>query len=458
MVVLLKNGWLFVEIRFFAYTGNFMQTTDVLIIGAGAAGLMAAYRLSESGKKVIVLEARNRTGGRIHTISHESFFKHAELGAEFIHGNLPVTLNLLKEANIKYSAAGGEMVRYDKGNFIDHEGFIENWDLLMQKLNELEQDTDIANFLQTHFPGEEYTKMRDGVSKYVAGYDTADPDKASAFALRNEWNNEDDDAQHRLDDGYCSMINYLANKIKGNGGSVFLNSAVTQIDWKQDTVKITTATGEVYGAKKVIIALPLGVLQAGRNEKGAIEFHPPIKEQAEAINNLGFGAIIKFLLEFKDPFWENSDAKKLAGKSLKDMAFLISDENIPTWWTQYPKHSTLLTGWLGGPRAKEKKSNTNDELLQQSLQSLSNIFKLSVDELRAKLIASSIINWTAEPFTRGSYSYDTVAAPKAREVLDVGVDNTLFFAGEYLYEGAAMGTVEAALTSGQNVAKQILNN
>ncbi|WP_179412890.1 flavin monoamine oxidase family protein [Mucilaginibacter sp. E4BP6] len=435
-----------------------MQTTDVLIIGAGAAGLMAAYRLSESGKKVIVLEARNRTGGRIHTISHESFFKHAELGAEFIHGNLPVTLNLLKEANIKYSAASGEMVRYDKGKFINHEGFIENWDLLLKKLNELEQDTDIANFLQTHFPGEEYIGLRDGVSKYVAGYDTADPNKASAFALRNEWNNEDDNAQHRLDDGYCSMITYLANKCKENGGSVYLNSAVTQIDWKQALVKVTIVTGEVYTAEKVIIALPLGVLQADRNEKGAIEFHPPIKEQSQAINNLGFGAIIKFLLEFKDAFWENNDTKKLAGKSLKDMAFLISDENIPTWWTQYPKHSTLLTGWLAGPRAKEKISNTNDELLQQALQSLSNLFKLSVDDLRAKLIASSIMNWTAEPFTRGSYSYDTVAAPEARKVLDGGVENTLFFAGEYLYEGPAMGTVEAALTSGQNVAKGILNN
>jgi len=435
-----------------------MQTTDVLIIGAGAAGLMAAYRLSESGKKVIVLEARNRTGGRIHTISHESFFKHAELGAEFIHGNLPVTLNLLKEANIKYSAASGEMVRYDKGKFINHEGFIENWDLLLKKLNDLEQDTDIANFLQTHFPGEEYIGLRDGVSKYVAGYDTADPNKASAFALRNEWNNEDDNAQHRLDDGYCSMITYLANKCKENGGSVYLNSAVTQIDWKQALVKVTIVTGEVYTAEKVIIALPLGVLQADRNEKGAIEFHPPIKEQSQAINNLGFGAIIKFLLEFKDAFWENNDTKKLAGKSLKDMAFLISDENIPTWWTQYPKHSTLLTGWLAGPRAKEKISNTNDELLQQALQSLSNLFKLSVDDLRAKLIASSIMNWTAEPFTRGSYSYDTVAAPEARKVLDGGVENTLFFAGEYLYEGPAMGTVEAALTSGQNVAKGILNN
>jgi monoamine oxidase len=434
-----------------------METSDILIIGAGATGLMAAYKLSEADKKVIVLEARNRTGGRIHTISHESFFKHAELGAEFVHGDLPVTLNLLKEAKIAYSAAGGEMVRYAKGQFAQDGDFIPNWDLLLEKLGNLEQDISIDEFLQTHFAGDEFAAMRDGVIRYVSGYDTADPKKASSFALRNEWNNEDDDAQHRLEDGYCSMISYLADKVKVRGNIIYLNSVVNQVDWKMDAVKVTTTTGEVYQAKKVIIAMPLGVLQVGKNEKGTIEFHPPIREQLQAVNDMGFGAIIKFLLEFKIAFWENSAAKKLAGKSLKDMAFLISDENIPTWWTQHPKHSTLLTGWLGGPPAEAKKDNSVEELLQQALQSLSNIFKIDIEELKANLITSKIINWTAEPFTRGSYSYDTVASAEARKILDTGVDDTLFFAGEYLYDGPAMGTVEAALTSGQGVAKRILS-
>jgi len=98
-----------------------MEQTDVLIIGAGAAGLMAAYKLSQKGKKVTVLEARNRTGGRIHTITHESFFQHAELGAEFVHGDLPVTLNLLQEAGIAYNPANAEMVRHTKGEFAKNE-------------------------------------------------------------------------------------------------------------------------------------------------------------------------------------------------------------------------------------------------------------------------------------------------------------------------------------------------
>jgi monoamine oxidase len=424
-----------------------MEKSDILIIGAGAAGLMAAYKLSGE-KRVNVLEARGRTGGRIHTIENELFFKHAELGAEFVHGDLPVTLSVLKEAGITYSHAGGEMIRYRDNKFVRDEQFIEEWDLLLKKLDELKGDISIHDFLQLRFGSDKHTALRTSVEKYVAGYDSADPRKASAFALRKEWENEDDEAQHRIDKGYCTMIKYLANKIKANGGNIYLNSVVKEIDWKPGDVKLVTDTGAMYSAEKLIIALPLGVLQADKHEEGAITFHPAIRERSNAIKDMGFGAIIKVLLEFDKPFWEDA--------GLKDMAFLFSEEAIPTWWTQAPKRSALLTGWLGGPAAERNKDTSNEALLQMSLESLGHIFKLSVDELKAKLIAWNIVNWTAEPFTRGSYSYDTIAAPKARKLLNEPVENTLFFAGEYLYEGPAMGTVEAALTNGKEVADRIL--
>lgn len=433
-----------------------MQKTDVLVIGAGAAGLMAAYKLTKKGKKVTVLEARNRTGGRIHTVNHESFFQHAELGAEFVHGDLPVTLNLLKEAGIKCQPANGEMVRYAKGRFTESEQLIEDWDLLIEHLNELKEDTNIYDFLLAEFPDDKYQSLRDGIWNYVSGYDNADPRKASAFALRKEWQNEDEDAQHRVDEGYCSMINYLAKTCREAGNNIYLNTVVKEIYWKEGEVRVVTDEGINYDADKLIIALPLGVLQANWQEKGAITFHPPIPEQTKAMQAMGFGAVIKFLLEFDKPFWEDNATKKLAGKSLKPMIFLLSDEEIPTWWTQHPQHSPMLTGWLGGPAAGDKKACTLDELLQQALQSLSNIFKLSVDELKGRLIAWNIINWANEPFTRGSYSYDTVAAPEARKVLNEPINTTLFFAGEHLYDGAAMGTVEAALTSGVEVAEKML--
>ena len=214
-----------------------MKDTNILIIGAGAAGLMAAYTLSKAGKKVVVLEARNRVGGRIHTLNNESFFKHAELGAEFVHGNLPVTLNLLEEAGIEYTSAEGEFWHYREGKFSKDEQQTEGWGLLMQKLSQLKEDDTIGYFLQKEFGGDKYKSLRESVSRFVSGYDTADPFNASAFALRNEWQNEDEEAQYRLDGGYGKMINYLAKECRKNGADLLMETIVKEIHWENGTVK-----------------------------------------------------------------------------------------------------------------------------------------------------------------------------------------------------------------------------
>lgn len=415
---------------------------------------MAARILAKAGKHVVVLEARNRCGGRIHT---GSFLKEVELGAEFIHGGLPVTLNLLREAHIAYYPAGGEMWHYKNGRFYQEHEMITNWDLVIERLSQLEQDCSIADFLEKEFPGDEYQDMRKAVWRFVSGYDTADPHKASAFALRKEWESEDEDAQHRIRGGYGTLIKFLEEECKAAGGRIHLNSAVKTIRWRQGNIKAITTDRTVFEANKVIIALPLGVLQADVNEKGAITFDPPISQQNNALHAMGFGAIIKILLKFDELFWEDEITESMAGKSLKNMSFMLSDEVIPTWWTQAPQHSQVLTGWLGGPAAAEMKDKTDQELLQLALQSLGKIFSRDPQQLHDKLVAFNVVNWTNEPYTRGSYSYDTLAAPASRKLLNQPVSNTLFFAGEYLYDGPAMGTVEAALTNGLDTAKKTIN-
>src|SRR3569623_1553451 len=115
------------------------------------------------------------------------------------------------------------------------------------------------------------------------------------------------------------------------------------------------------------------------------------------------------------------------------MGFVLSSEAIPTWWTQMPQHSPVLTGWLGGLPAARQKDTPDEEILQLSLQSIGNIFNFSPDELKDKLVAFQIANWTADPFTLGSYAYDTVEAATARKTLSQPIDNSIFFAGEYLY-------------------------
>jgi monoamine oxidase len=433
-----------------------MKSTDVIIIGAGAAGLMAAYILVKAGTTVTVLEARSRLGGRIHSLNKEQSFTHAEVGAEFVHGNLPITLGLLKEAGIGTTGVTFEMWQHHNGTFKQSEEFVEGWDAFLEKLNQLQEDMPLDDFLQQNFAGEEHAKMRSQIENYVAGYDTADVKDASAFSLRNEWNHEDEDAQHRVKGGYSAMIDYLADSCRNAGNNIQLNAVVNKIDWQANKVSATTVDGVVYEAQRIIIALPLGVLKAQNGAKGAIQFNPPLEEQTIAINSMGFGSVIKILLEFDDIFWEGDAVTRLAGADLSTMGFLFADEDIPTFWTQSPAHTPLLTGWLGGPAAAAMKETSDEDILQLTLSSLGHIFKMDINTIKDKLVAWHVANWASMPFTRGSYAYDTVASPQARKILQHPVQNTVYFAGEYLYDGAAMGTVEAALTSGKNTAQKLL--
>lgn len=364
-----------------------MKKTDVIIIGAGAAGLMAAHTLAKAGKAVTVLEARDRIGGRIHTLNNSLFSTPVEMGAEFVHGNLPVTLSLLKKAGISTFDVAFEMWQYRNGKFEESEAFVEGWDGFLKELNKLEEDMPLYDFLEYNFAGEKHAAMRAQIESYVSGYDTADFRDASAFALRNEWNHEDEDAQYRVDGGYGTLMQYLADVCLDAGNEIMLNTIVTKVLWKNNTVKVVTASGTIYESEKVIIALPLGVLQATEETEGAIIFNPPLPKQTEAIHNIGFGSVIKILLEFEDIFWERDAVTDLAQADLSTMGFLFSDEAIPTFWTQAPERSPLLTGWLGGPPADEKKDVPDDEILHQALVSLGNIFKITPAALKDKLAA-----------------------------------------------------------------------
>jgi monoamine oxidase len=427
-----------------------MTETDIVIIGAGAAGLMAARTLAKAGKRVLVLEARDRIGGRIHTVGD------AELGAEFIHGNLPVTFNLLKEGGLQARSASAEMWQYENGSLTTDTIFSLGWDEVMDRLNELETDITITEFLNRYFNEDRYADLRAAVCGFVAGYDTADPDRASSYALRKEWQSEDNNSQHRINGGYGVVTAYLEKEIKDAGGSIELNAIVKNIKWSRGAVSVLTADGNNYKAEKVVIALPLGILQADEQEKAGVRFEPALQKQQHGIMDLGFGAVIKILLHFDEPFWENAETDKKAGESIKDMGYLFSSEAIPTWWTQHPEEGTLFTGWIGGPDAAKLKTKSAEDILELSLTSVGNIFNFTPPELRRKLRKYNIVNWTADPFTLGSYAYDTVTSANGRKILFEPVEDTLYFAGEYLSEGPAIGTVEAALCSGKNVAEAIL--
>ena len=153
------------------------------------------------------------------------------------------------------------------------------------------------------------------------------------------------------------------------------------------------------------------------------------------------------MLEFKEAFWE---------KKKKGLGFLFTSEIIPTWWTQSPSSYPLLTGWAGGPQAWALENKDDRTILDLALRSLSNVFQEKTEALKQMLQTSAVANWKNDLYSNGAYSYNLVESVQAKKLLNMPAGETIFFAGEALYEGPSPGTVEAALVSAKNVVEKIV--
>ncbi|MCC9136952.1 FAD-dependent oxidoreductase [Pontibacter silvestris] len=419
---------------------------------------MAARHLAKAGYKVAVLEARDRTGGRIYTQRAAGFSVPIEVGAEFVHGNLPVTQEVFKEAGISFFAMEGKSYQVKHGELQQSDEFIDNYQELIKKLNKLEEDLTLAAFLEKYFKEEQYTGLRESVTKFAEGYDAANIQQLSAMALRDELQSGGATNSYFPKGGYSQVLDFLANEAQASGCVIHLSLIVQEVRWQAGHVEVLCEQEQSFTASKILITVPLGVLLSEPGSKGHIRFTPALPEKSAALQTLGFGPVIKILLEFKTAFWDNEKNKQQVSQ-LPELSFLFSDATpAPTWWTHFPEKTPLLTGWISGPLAEKHKDLTEDDIITEALKSLAYIFETDTSFLQGQLIAKQVVNWVTDPFARGAYTYATVASKKARKVLTQPQDNTLFFAGEALYEGEAMGTVEAALASGHEAAQQLLGS
>lgn len=419
--------------------------SSVIVIGAGASGLAAARTLSQRGHHVVVIEARDRIGGRTFTHSANGFSMPVEHGAEFIHGDLPRTQRLAKEAGVSLREGVGREYNVESGKKEEGEFFDTSWHKLIEALKNLGHDMTIAQFLDQYFPGKQYESLRESVTKFVEGFDAADTQKASAFALRQEWTETDATTGYHLVGGYSELMEFMCRECKTAGVAFHLSSPVTEIYWQKGRVAVNTANGERFDAEKLLITIPPAVLNSG-----SITFFPKLHDQLQALAKIETGGVVKFLFEFHEAVWEKFGHQDF--RKFPDAHFIFSDAYVPTWWTQCPSNQPLLTGWLSGPVTRSI-TLSDEDLLNEGLKSLGYIFDCPVDKVRSMIRAMKVINWVKDPYALGAYAYKTIDTSGAIEFLSKPVEDTIYFAGEAYHTGPEMGTVEAALVTGEEMAK-----
>jgi monoamine oxidase len=321
--------------------------------------------------------------------------------------------------------------------------------LLKKKLNELEEDETVKQFLDKNFSEEKYRSLYNSVKAFVEGYDAADIEYASALHFKKEWVEVERWEAYRIAGGYGELINALKQKCEENGCFLYPSISVTQIKWRKNMATAVCEKGKVYTASKIIVTVPLSILQ-----QDLITFFPPLPEKLNAARELKFGHVIKLQLLFKDRFWANDTVQQKTGRNTDNLFFLFSDEKIPTWWTQYPEKNSLLTGWLAGPRSDAFQSE--EQLLNDALRSLASIFKTEMPWLKERMVSWRIFDWNKDPYSNGAYVYPTVNQGKYIETLQSTVEKTVYFAGEVFGTDSGVGLVESALESAYKVVQKII--
>jgi monoamine oxidase len=420
-----------------------MPPDRIVVIGAGAAGVMAARELGRAGRKVTVLEARDRCGGRIHPLPAAEFGYPAEGGAEFVHGEAPVTHGLLREAGLSLLPIQGTQWTVEDGKFSREESQDPHEAELHKALQELTDDLTVAEFLRRRFAGPEYNRIRHSIERMVEGYDAADPQRASILALREEWMDGGRNTQARMIGGYGALVEFLTAECRNHGVAIRLGSAVSAIEASNERGVVRCANGDAHECDALVLTVPLPLLKK-------IVLPLADRERAAAAAHIGFGNVIKILLRFETRWWVD---KRM---DLADLTFLLSDARIPVWWTQHPADLPVLTGWFGGPKTEAMANLSEHELIEAGLASLAEIFGCDPKELMRNLVAARAINWAHDPLAGGAYSYATPETRAAQAVLLRSDGGAVFFSGEALYRGRDIGTVEAALASGLETARIIL--
>jgi monoamine oxidase len=419
---------------------------DVVVIGAGVAGLSAARDLARAGVNLRVLEARDRVGGRIWTVHDGANGLPAELGAEFVHGQPKVTFEVIEEAGLSCFEYDGDEWFSEEGRLERRGDIDERRENVFEKIPKHGPDQSFLEFLNSR-------KVDEGLRKhllaYVQGFEAAHPERISAQSLREEHEEMGRTGaamrSFHIREGYDALVRAIAGELEGR---IELNSPVRRLSWRSGEVECE-CDGKSYRARSAVVTLPLSLLQ-----QETVTFDPPLTEKRGALRLMEMGPVIRVVLRFRERFWERLTHD---GRSMREISFLFSDAEVfPVWWTPHPDKSPMMTGWSAGPQAEMFTGKPAEFVFTTAISTLARLLKMDVAELSGLVAARYFHDWQADEYSRGAYSYALVGGAEAAQELAKPLADTLFFAGEATDTNGDIGTVHGAIATGNRAAKEWL--
>lgn len=418
---------------------------NIIVIGAGLAGLAAATELKRLGHQVVVLEARNRIGGRIWT-SQQWPDLPLDLGATWIHGinGNPIT----QVAN--QIGAKRLVTSYDRTATYGTHGQLLNQaqerelarikrqvDQALNKAQSANRDSSVRQAVASLEKQYAQSPAALNFLNFLISGDIEQEYAGSAHQLSAHW--YDSAKEFAGDDvlfakGFTVIAEHLAK-----GLNIELNQVVQEVRWQQPRVRVITQKGQ-FDADQVVVTLPLGVMKSND-----VKFSPSLPQnKQDALSRLGMGVLNKCYLRFDSAFWPH-DADWLQ--------YVTAQHGYWTEWVSFQRttHTPVLLGFNAADQGLEMESWTDDQLVQSAMDTLRTLFGSRIPNPIGYLIT----RWAADPYAKGSYSFNAVGAtPNMRKDLSRAVGRQLYFAGEAT-SADYFGTAHGAFMSGLEAAKQV---
>ena len=415
-----------------------METrSDVVVIGAGMAGLNAARALASAGLSVHLLEARDRVGGRVLTLRSPEHGP-IELGAEFVHQDPEPTVQLAREAGVELVEIAD--VHFEKlGNeLVPWADAFAPMTRVLERLDENEPDSTAREFLSRHdFDPETRLRFR----QLVEGFEAAPLDEVSIKSLATDADaNEQSSAQRTVAGGYIELTEYLFERCRALSVRPKLRTKVTRVERRSEGVRVHTEGGDLL-ARACVVTLPVGVLQ----EEGVERFDIG-ETAAERLSLSGMGHAARITFVFPGEFAREVLPCAEAFVHLPEAAFT-------TFWRRRAGEKWLWTAWAGGPNAELVAGLSAAERELSATRALASILRTSADAVQSNALAIHSHDFSNDAWSRGAYSFVRPGGTSTRT--SPPEPEPIVLAGE-AFDDDYPGTVAGALASGERAGRTVL--